>query len=454
MRHRLPLIVVLFALRLGAQSKPEAEVLQQILGRLDNLEKENQELIEEVHALRQQVQASRSTEVAGSATAASASSPPIEERLGVEEQRTAEQAQTKVEAEHKFPIQLDGMLLFNAFANSQSYSTVEPSTQYGFLTGPNKNGATLRQTILGLQFQGPKLPGDGHINGSVTMDFWAGYADPQSNWLRLRRADISLDWKNRSFSFRQDKPLIAPYQPDSLAEVGIPPLAGAGNFWLWLPQVRYEERVGLGQSSGIRGQIALIQTSETSAYVPPAYSSSLEASRPAVEGRLAFWHRFDDTRRFEIAPGFHVSTTHVAGTSVDSQIASLDWMIVPGTHFQLSGTAFQGQNVAGLGALGNGFTITGVGVAHPVKATGGWTQVAIPINNRLTFNLYSGLESDNAQSAQPLYVVRNLTYASNFMYHLGPNVVFSLEAAQARLRSYSGLDQKKNHYDLAIGYLF
>ena len=40
------------------------------------------------------------------------------------------------------------------------------------------------------------------------------------------------------------------------------------------------------------------------------------------------------------------------------------------------------------------------------------------------------------------------------MYHLGPNVIVSLEEAQARLRAYSGANQIQNHYDLAIGYLF
>jgi hypothetical protein len=40
------------------------------------------------------------------------------------------------------------------------------------------------------------------------------------------------------------------------------------------------------------------------------------------------------------------------------------------------------------------------------------------------------------------------------MYHLGPNVIVSVEAAQARLRAYSGEKQIQNHYDLALGYLF
>src|SRR5581483_5332996 len=141
------------------------------------------------------------------------------------------------------------------FANTGAVSP-ENSGGYGLLTGPATSGATLRQTLLGLQFQGPSLPGDGRVNGSIMMDFWAGSPTAGSNWLRLRRADVSRDWQSRSFTVGQDKPLIAPYQPDSLAEVGIPPLAGAGNLWLWLPQVRYEERLHLAKNSGIKAQVS------------------------------------------------------------------------------------------------------------------------------------------------------------------------------------------------------
>ena len=353
--------------------------------------------------------------------------PPLDERVSVEEQRTAEQAQTKVEAAHKFPIQLNGMLLFNAFGNSAT-DAAEYSGNYNLLTGPNTFGATVRQTLLGLDFQGPHLFGGGTINGFVSMDFYGGSSDPEYARFRLRRAGVTFNWKNRSFFVGQDKPLISPYQPDSFAEVGVPPLAGAGNLWLWLPQARYEERLNLGTNTGFTGQISLLQTEESYAAVPYSLTNTLEPARPALEGRFAFWHKFDDTRRFEFAPGFHTSTTHVAGTSVDSHIGSFDWMIVPASHLQFSGTFFKGQNVASLGALGSGFAIAPGGATLPVHSTGGWAQVAVPITSRLTFHSFSGVQDDRNPYLSALSIVHNWTYASNLMYHLGPNVVVSVEA--------------------------
>ena len=439
----------------GSQQNTDSQsVMMQILQRLDALERENHELINEVHSLKQQLDASQAQSAkASSSTGPASSTATVEDRLTVAEHRIAEQAQTKVEASQKFPISLNGMLLFNGFANSGA-PEAENANEYGLLSGPVRAGATVRQTLLGFDFQGPALPDGGRINASFMMDFWGGSANPSAGWPRIRRADISLDWQNRTFMVGQDKPLISPYQPDSLAEVGIPPLAGAGNLWVWLPQTRYEERVHLGTKNGLTAQAALMQTGENYESVRAPYTSSLEQARPGLEGRLAFWHKFDEVRRFEIGSGFHTSSSHVAGTSVPSHIASLDWRIVPFSKLSFSGTVYTGQNVASLGALGNGFTITSNGTVHPVHSSGGWAQVSVPITNRLTINLFGGLEDDRGGYINPYNIVRNLTYASNLMYHLGPNVVLGLEALQMRTRYFSGITEIHNHYDVALGYLF
>lgn len=450
MFRRLPLIFFAVTFALHAQEKAESSAgLAQVLQRLDALEQQNRELLQEVRSLRQEISASKGP---GGAlqTEIHPLQPALDERVTVDEHRIEEQAQTKVEASQKFPIQLNGMLLFNAFANSAGTG----ASSYPLLSGPDRSGATLRQTLLGLKFEGPKLPGDGRVNGSLMMDFWGGYAEPGANWLRLRQADVSLDWANRSFSVGQEKPLISPYQPSSLAEVGISPLAGAGNLWLWLPQARYEERLHIGRNSGVRAQLALMQTDESYSVVPAEYSNSLDRARPAVEGRAAFWHNFDDLRKFEVGAGFHASTTHVAGNSVDSRIASIDWLFVTGPRLEISGTFFHGENVAGLGALGNAFTIGSDSYVEPVHSFGGWTQFAFTLTNRLTLNVFGGLQDDRATYLTPSSPVRDFTYASNLQYHLGPNVVLGLEALQSRSRTQSGVNATHNHYDLAIGYLF
>ncbi len=457
MPRRLLFVLLILIIPAYAQEKEDSSVLlQRVLERLDHLEQQNRQLVQEVTLLRQQVAAAAGVAQAQAPEPAgdNQKAPPLEQRVAVTEARTAEQAQTKVEAAHKYPIQLTGMVLFNAFSNTESRNSYVVN-ELGLLPNSYASGATMRQTLLGFDFQGPRLPGNGHVNGSLIMDFWSGPSAPGSNWLRLRHADISLDWTHRSFTIGQDKPLISPYAPDSLAEVGVPPLSGAGNLWYWLPQARYEERVALGSNSGIRGQLAVLQSGGTAYETAESqkYTYS-EPVKPALEGRVAFWHRIDDKRRFEVAPGFHVSSIRSAGASVGSRIASLDWLITPSARLSITGAFFTGQNVAGLGSLGNGITRSPDGTLRAVHASGGWTQLAFPLTARLTLNIFSGLEHDKSIDLRAANIVHNWSYASNLMYHLNSNLVIGLEGLQMRTRSASGLQGVQNRYDLAFGYLF
>src|SRR5438067_9453859 len=115
-RNRLSLIVARLAPLVRAPAQSTAD-LRQILDRLDRVESENRELREQVRELREQMRA-------GAASAAP-EKPKIEERLEIEESRTAEQAQTKVEASQRFPIRLTGMALVNAFYNSKQKGGVQ-----------------------------------------------------------------------------------------------------------------------------------------------------------------------------------------------------------------------------------------------------------------------------------------------------------------------------------------
>ena len=225
------------------------------------------------------------------------------------------------------------------------------------------------------------------------MDFF----NPQDQgWLRIRTGDISFDWQNRSFSVGQYAPLISPYEPSSFAEVGIPPLAGAGNLWLWLPQARYEERIHLNAASGIKGQLAVLETQETYGQAPNVHYDDFDPNRPAMEGRAAYWHKFDDERRFEIGAGFHASTTHVLYASVPSRVYSVDWLAVPWSKLKLTGTIFRGENFSNLGGLPPGFTVVNpdLSIVEPVHGGGGWAQASSPITSRLTLNIFGGLQNN------------------------------------------------------------
>jgi len=451
---RWPLFFALTPLLLPAQERSE---FQQILQRLDQLERENHNLAEEVHALRAEIastrpQAAPATPVAE--TAINASPVPMEERVSVQEQRTEELSQTKIEAAQRMPVTLTGMVLFNAFLNGKANGGAQNPLVASNSDSVSGGGGSLSQSIIGLRFQGPRVLGGGQLRGSFDMDLWGGTSSSLNHLVRLRVASLQIDWKNTSVMIGQEKPLIAPRDPDSLAQVAFSPLTSAGNLWLWQPQVRFEQRFALGDSAGVKAQASVYQTSEPAAGVAPPFQSTLSSASPGLEGRFEFWSKFASGARIEIAPGFHVSETHVVGTSIPSRLFTIDWMLQPLPKWRLTGTFFHGRNAAGVGGLRQGFTVIDANHYNPVRATGGWAQLSYLATRRLTFNAYGGQESDRAADLLPAQITRNLVYAGNAQYRLGPNVLLGVEASQARTSYLGGKIRLVNHYDLALAYLF
>ena len=168
---RWPLILLLLPLLLPAQERSD---FQQILQRLDQLERENRNLADEVHALRAEIAVARppaASAVVAEAPSVAAGAPvnvspvPIEERVSVQEQRTEELSQTKVQAAQRMPVTLTGMVLFNAFLNGSASGGAQDPLVAALSDSVSGGGASLSQSIIGLRFQGPARPRRGPGEG-------------------------------------------------------------------------------------------------------------------------------------------------------------------------------------------------------------------------------------------------------------------------------------------------
>ena len=455
--------ILLVCLYVSAPARAQTNAdMQSVIDRLDRLEKQNRELLSELQELRRQLAPSPPAALATTAALATSgtaappdSSPPTTaERLDVQESRTEELAQSKVGTFQRMPVWLTGMVLFNAFHNGGFGGAAEFPLTAQLNESPATSGATFRQTVIGLRFNGPDLPGGGKASGIANFDFWGGTASPGNNLFRIRTATIDLTWKNTTISAGQDKPIVSPREPTSLAQVGLAPLSGAGNLWNWQPQLRIEQRFAFAEQTGIRAQAGVYETSEVYPSLDSAaFSATLERQRPAYEGRLLFYHA-SEKKRLEIAPGYHRSDSHVAGQSVNSQLGTLDWLIRPSDTIEFTGAFFRGTDDSGLGGLRQGFTILPSGVAIPVHATGGWSQIALFPAARFSVHIFAGEEADRPSDLPANSVRRNLLYAGNIVYKLAPNVVAAFETSQTRTDYISSGLRLNNHYDLALAYLF
>lgn len=424
--------------------------MKTILDRLDKLEQENRALRTELQQLRTELGQGKPETRTGQPPAGQSR---MEERVEVQESRTAELAQTKVEASSRFPISITGMALFNAFQNSKGGGGAQYPTTASAAPSASNGGGSFRQSILGFRFQGPHVAGGGKVSGSLYADFWAGSDSALNHLLRIRTATIEIDWRRTTLTAGQEKPLISPREPMSIAQVGVSPLTSAGNPWLWQPQVRLEQRFTLGESAGFRAQGALFQTSETRTQVPDNYASLVAPARPGYQGRFELWKNTGDSGRVEIASGFHLSTTRADGYTVPSRIYSLDWMIKPAAKIDFSGLFFAGQNIAPLGALRQGFMLVD-GDPRAVRTRGGYGQLAYRPTSRLSLHAFSGQQDDRNADLQSGRIGKNLLFGGNIMYRLAPNVILSFERAYIRTTYIGTGNRSVIHYDLALAYQF
>jgi hypothetical protein len=429
-------LVILLAFPASAQQTD----LQIILERIERLERQNRELAEEVRALRQQLAARDQQPVS--------TGPTIAERLEVQERRIEEQATTKVETDQKVHARLTGMVLVNAFLNGRFSGGTDAPTVASLTPAARHGGATIRQSLIGFEFEGGEMAG-AKLSAAIQMDFFQGTASTLNQLFRVRTGSVRMDWGRTSFLVGQEKPIFSPRDPTSFANVGVSPMTGSGNPWLWQPQARIQQRFSFGEDTELRADIGIFQTNENAAQIQPEFAPTLARSRPALEGRFQF-------RRgsFELAPGFHLSTTHVAGTSVPSNAASVDWFYKPWSKLEFTGFAFTGANIANTGTLRQGFSVLGPGQAIAIRSRGGWAQVALLPTSRLSFHLIAGQQDDNDADLRFGGIGKNQTYVGNIMYRIGPNLIVSLERSRVRTTYLPGTVRINNHHDLAFAYLF
>lgn len=447
-------LLCLPTLLMAQEDQSQTAVMEKVLARLEVLEQQNQQLLNEVRGLRREIATKTPPEIVRQPDIGPPpiSDQPLAERVEVVEHRVAEQAQTKVEAGQKLPIQLTGMILFNAFWNGSAPPAGYSNGPDYFVSGPASAGATIRQTLLGFNYDGPTVLHGGKVTAELSLDFAGGGEYGAYDELRIRRGGVSIDWRDRAFMVGQDSLLVAPRSPTSLAEVSVPALAGAGNLWIWVPQARYEERHQIGAFTGFRVQASIMQTAEQYAIVAP-YAPTPTPARPGGEARVEFWHRWGEGNRVELASAVHRSTTHVGGQSVPSFLYSFDGLLRPARWLELTGTYFSGENLAPLSGPGLGF-FTYDGYAQQLRAAGGWLQSAFVLTPRLSLNLFGGWQGTPARSEIAGLQNSTVGYAGNIIYRLGPNVLVSVEAGQYRYAVVYGQQLLRNHYDLALAYTF
>jgi hypothetical protein len=387
---------------------------------LEQSQQEMEQLREELAQIRKllasaqprQSESSASGNTVDTAKTTAAAIEDLREQQQTTEAQVKVHDQTKVESSSKYPLRVTGLILFNSFVNRGSVDNLDLpeaalSTQNN-TTGNGSAGASFRQTILGLQGYGPRIAG-ARTSANIDFDFFGGLAyssyATSAGIVRMRTASINLDWTNDSIQAGMVAPLISPLSPTSYATVAEPALAGAGNLWTWAPQLKFAHQIPL--QSGRRLQI------ELGLWDPPTagYSTNElfrtpspgEASKqPGYESRISYASSVGEHPLQIGFSGYYSRQSYVNNQSVDSWAATTDWRVPFGNRFEITGEAYRGRALGGLGGgvykdvLFGVYIPTGQNAYSGLNAIGGWSQFKTRFTRSLEANASFGLDNGYA----------------------------------------------------------
>lgn len=399
----------------------------------------------------------------------------IQEQLDLLSGKINEQYQSKVESGSKYRVRLSGIALFNAFNNRGSVDVIDfPHLVIPGAPGqPQKSlGATLRQSLVGLEAFGPEVAG-AKTSAEVQFDFAGGFPGLPNGVnfgiVRLRTATLHFDWANTSVVAGQDNLFFAPLSPASLASLAQPALSYSGNLWSWTPQIRVEHRFNLDQNSAISWQGGVLDP--LTGQLPGAnYIRQPQAGElsgvPAFASRIAYTNK-SLGEPFTIGVGGYYSRENWGFGNIVNGWAGMADVSIPLTHlFTLSGEFYRGNAIGGLGAaqsrsiVWSGDLSTPGAVVRGLDDLGGWAQLKFKPLSKLEFNLAAGQDSafTNEILAFPQQnyygtINANRSALANFIYHPRSDLAFSAEYDRLRTNSIYNYSSA-NHVSMSMGILF
>lgn len=435
-----------------------ASAVTQVQAQMSAYQKQLQDLVEQLAALRQQMALEKgnststppqtATDVDSAASALAAAVDDLRERQAIEASQIETHELSKVETASKYPLKVSGLVLLNGFVNTHQVDTAADPTYA--VPGAGSTGFSMRQTVLGLDAEGPH-PFGSTTHADVRVDFFSsgsqtGYA---TGLLRLRTAHATLNWQNTQVFFELDRPLLSPHAPTTLVSSAQPEFAWSGNLWTWNPQVGVSQKIPLTHATRLELQGALIDAADP--HFPGSGGggspggvavSQTERSRwPGSEARLAF-----AAGGAGVGPEIGLSgyfSPHETSDSYrfDGWAASIDLRLPLSRHFEMTASTYRG---AALGSLGGGgysnyvYQYSGPSeTARALDDVGGWTQLKAKISERLEFNGGYGIDNPFAgEIGASLYenqlsaysgLTRNRSAFGNVIYSPSSYFLLSLE---------------------------
>jgi len=409
----------------------------------------------------------------------------LEEEYQLLSGKVDDQYQTKVESASKYRLRLSGIVLMNLFSDQGVVDNIDlPTLAYARPAGDTGGsfGATLRQSEIGLETFGPVV-GGAKTRADLQLDFAGGFDavlnGTNSPLVRLRTGTMRLDWTNTSIVVGQDSIFFSPNSPTSFATLAIPALTYAGNLWAWVPQVRVEHRVSVGEESSLLFQAGILDPVSGESPSAPSYTTGAnfyrqpgpgEASRQPAYGTRIAWTRniFGQPMRLGVG-GYYSRQDYGFNRNVDAWAGMTDIEIPFSSQFSFSGKFYRGRALGGLyGGIGRSVLFSGDPTlasteVQALDSIGGWAQLKYRPANKWEFNAAFGTDNPYAsdlkyfqypQSYGDPTLARNHAGFVNMIYRPRSDLLFSAEYRRLTTYSLSDGANGAGHLNLTMGVLF
>jgi len=450
--------------------------LQQTRSELAESQRQIQQLRADLGKVEQQLQARTPADPADPDPAPTVAS--ADQDVGFLAAKVSELHQDKVESASKYPVKLSGLILFNSYVNGGSVASQDLPVLAFPKTAGSANGsigATLSQTLLGIEVKGPKLLG-AQSSGDASIDFAGGYPTTPygitAGLIRLRTASVRLDWSKTSLQIGQDTPFFSPLSPTSYATVAEPAFSWAGNLWVWTPQIEIERRIALTSDSSLVLQTGLLDplTEETPAFQIRTASAGEATRVPAVAGRIAWQHASSSRLPFAVGiAGYHARQRYDALPEIDSWTVNSDFDLKPSRYLEFSGEWYEGQAVGGLGggiwtSVVYPDTTEPHTAIHPLRSTGGWAQIKVKPSLQWEVNMALGQDENYGRDLR-FFPISYTDYGStpfqknhasfiNAIYRPKTSLLFAVEYRRLFTAPSTGESATGDQLNLAAGVQF
>jgi hypothetical protein len=361
-------------------------------------------------------------------------------------------------------IEFSGLVLANGFFNNAKVNNSDvpqfvlpPDPPNGLPAGGA--GATVRQTQLSLTATVPQFAG-GQFTGLVDVDFYGGQEVSSGGrafaLLRVRRMRADIDWDHVWVMFGQDSPPIADVNPSSVASLGFPLFATAGNLWLWIPQVRVGADAGTDVRFGVEAAVLAPSSDEAQTTFLTVPTRAEQSKRPNVEGRIRVRWGGNETPG-ELSIGGHYGWFAAQGdTLIVSQAVTASTRFLLTQYVEVRGEAFSGKALAGLGGGGIGASFGNGGV--PLRTKGGWAQLNILPTPEWELGGGYGMDDPNDDDLLPPSGasprLKNVSFEGHLTWRPSP-LVLGLEFRRITTTYPAAVnDQAVNHLNVALGFAF